>query len=412
MPTLSNYYDDTLSLQDATDYLRNLLSEFPFGDWGPEQSDGTRNSRSQAVHISAMLGQFAGRLVPREVLRPGYIYDSNSQGSGKSLLCKTAIMPANGFAASQAWNPKDEELRKVLDAEVLRAARYVFFDNVRAHVSSQVLEGFMTTTMWTGRRLGKTEMFQAANTATVFITGNDLSVSSDIKRRTLQVTLFVAEADVQTRQVQHPIDDFWLLDAKNRREILNALWAIVRHWADAGKPLATQNLRVGYERWCQVFGGLVQFAGFGDPFAPVADEEEDMDTEAVDMRLLIKLMAEPLLKGEEQRVEYPYQTAVNMAHENGLFDWILDGKETETVEGEFVKKDFILKADAHSKFGKLMKRYAPAANEAKGPKYRVFRFARPQVADDVPVSTLVIQTSCLGRANRRRYILEIPKDLA
>src|SRR5207245_1056417 len=107
------------------------------------------------------------------------------------------------------------------------------------------------SSMHTGRLLGKTQMFEAANASTIFITGNDLSVSPDIKRRSLEVTLFVAEADVQARQVQHPIDDVWLLNPQNRRDILNALSAIIRNWADAGKPLATKNLRVGYQRWCE-----------------------------------------------------------------------------------------------------------------------------------------------------------------
>src|SRR6266576_2552383 len=117
LPTSNGYYDDSLSREDAVAYLRGLLSEFPFSD-RREMSDGTVQSRSQAVHITALLSQFAGRLVPREALRLGYIYDSNAHGSGKSLLVKLAIVPANGRMASQGWSPKDEELRKVLDAEV------------------------------------------------------------------------------------------------------------------------------------------------------------------------------------------------------------------------------------------------------------------------------------------------------
>jgi len=33
--------------------------------------------------------------------------------------------------ATQSWNVKDEELRKVLDAEVMRGSNYIVFDNVR-----------------------------------------------------------------------------------------------------------------------------------------------------------------------------------------------------------------------------------------------------------------------------------------
>lgn len=405
MPTTSNgYYDDTLSLQDATDYLRNLLAEFPFSDWEPEGADGTRNSRSQAVHVSAMLSQIAGRLIPRESLRLGYAYNSNSQRSGKSLLLKMIMVPTNGRIALQAWRTKDEELTKILDSEVLRASRYICFDNVKSHVSSQVLEGFMTSPTWTGRLLGKTQMFEAANAATVFFTGNNLSVSPDIKHRTLEVTLFVSETDVQTRQVKHPIDDAWLVDMKNRRDILNALSAIIRHWADAGQPLATENLRLGYERWCQVFGGLVRFANFGDPLAPPtdADDEGDMDTETADVRKLVAILAESILAGDGKRLEYTFQEVVNIAHENELFDWMLDGREVEQHEEALVRRDYVLKTDSKSKFGKLLKRYAPWGGEAQGPRHRLFGIGKGEQARKILMSSV-------GRSGRRKFVVELAK---
>src|SRR6266478_4011398 len=101
LPTSNGYYDDTLSREDAVAYLRGLLSEFPFGDWCKD-SEGVKQSRSQAVHIAAMLSQFAGRLIPRESLRLGFIYNSNSHGSGKSLLMKMIVIPAYSRIALQA----------------------------------------------------------------------------------------------------------------------------------------------------------------------------------------------------------------------------------------------------------------------------------------------------------------------
>ena len=405
MITSNGYYDDKLSLEDAVVYLRKLLAEFPFADWQMENAEGFRQSRSQAVHVTAMLSQFAGGLIPRESLRLGYIYDSNTQRSGKSLLTKMVIIPSNGRMASQSWSPKDEELRKVLDAETLRGSRYIIFDNVKSHVSSQVLEGFMTSPTWTGRLLGKTQMFEAANLATIFITGNDLSVSPDVKHRTLEVAMFVPEANVQSRKVKHPIDDAWLMNLKHRREILNVLWAIVRHWEANGKPLATENLRIGYERWCEVFAGLTIFAGFGDPLAESeGDEEEDLDTEGADARTLMAVLAEPLLKGELRRAEYEYQQVVNVAHDADLFDWILDGKQVEIKEGGIVRReDFVLKSESHSKFGKLLKRYAPFVGQEKGPKHRLFRIGKGE-------GSQLIRTSSTGRSGRRKFVVELPPE--
>lgn len=409
--TSGGYYDDALSKEDGVEYLRKLLSEFPFSDWR-ELSDGTKESRSQAVHVAAMLSQMAPLLIPRDSARMGFLYNSNSQRSGKSLLMKMAIIPVNGRMASQSWNQKDEELRKTLDAEVLRASRYLAFDNVRprTHVASQVLEGFMTSSTHTGRLLGHTQMFEAANTATVFISGNYLTVSTDLKWRMLECALFVAEADVQARHVKHPIDEAWLKDAKNRRDICNALSAIIRAWADAGQPLATQNIRLGYEQWCSAYGGLTVFSGFGDPLAlpDDFDGEEDIDTEMADMRSLIRLLSESIVSGEERRLEYTFQQVVNVVHENELFDWMIDGKEVAEHEGStgaLIHKDFILKSDSKSKFGKLLKRYMPYSGELQGPRHRLFWIGKGDQRHQ-------IRTSSTGQSGKRKFIIELVEKQA
>jgi hypothetical protein len=406
MPTTSGgYYDDGMSFEDGVKYLRELLDEFPFSDWR-ELSDGTKESRSQAVHLSAMFNQFAPLLISRDSGRMGFLYNSNSQRSGKSLLMKMAIIPVNGRMASQSWS-RDEELKKTIDAESLRASRYLAFDNVRphTHVASQVLEGFMTSASHTGRLLGYTQMFEAPNTATVFISGNDLTVSTDLKWRMLECSLFVEEADVQSRKVKEPIDESWLREMKNRRNILNALSAIIRAWADAGQPEAKDNIRLGYEPWCRVFGGLTKFSGFGDPLAPPEDfdGEQDIDTETANMRSLIMVLADPILSGDSKREEFNFQQIVNAAHNNELFDWLLDGKDVEQHEaGSLVRTDYVLKSDSKSKVGKLLKRYLPYAGELQGPRHRSFWFGQGDQRRQV-------KTSSMGQSGRRKFILELGK---
>jgi hypothetical protein len=392
MLSSNGYYDDTTSLEDAVAFLRMLYHEFPFVDW-IEDSAGVRQSRSLAVQIAAMVSQFGIMLIPKDAQRLGFIYNSNSQRSGKTLLAKMAIVPVNGMMATQSWNSKEEELRKVLDAEVLRASRYIVFDNVRAHIASQVLEGFFTAPIWTGRILGRSQMYTSQNTATIFITGNYLTVSPDMNFRCLTCDLFVAEANVQERQVKTPIDDAWLMTLKNRKDVLNALWALVRHWVEAGNPKATSNLRQGFESWCETFGGIVSFAGFGDPLAHPDTGEMDVDTETSDMRTLIHTLADPVLSGEKRREEYRFQHIVNVAHEAGLFDWILDGKEEAG--------DYLLKESANSKFGKLLKKYAPHVGQRQGPRFRLWRFPSHD-------GLRSIRTSCTGKDKQRRYIVALP----
>jgi len=346
---------EEMTLAEASEYLRSIYEHFPFSDW--TEVGGVRNSRSLAVQIATALGQFARFLLPKGTLRLGTIYNANSQRSGKSLLLKMSVIPVAGELAAQSWKSDDDELRKALDSEVLRGSSYIVFDNVRGHVSSPTLEGFMTSPTWTGRVLGESRMFTADNDVTVYLTGNECTTSTDINHRCLFVDLFVAEAAIQDRKVPRVIDDAWLLDWKNRRKILSALWAIVRAWDQAGRPRATGKLRNGFERWCGIMGGMVEVAGFGDALGEVEIDGAG-DTQDRDLRLLVEALA---LEGYEKGLttyEFSFQHIVNRAKELEVFDWLLDGKWIDREGGE---KAFQLKPDCQTKFSRIIGRAAPAA---------------------------------------------------
>jgi hypothetical protein len=384
-----------MPLQEATDYLRNVLGEFPFSDWketpiADEDGGGVlRQSRGQAVQVAAMLSQFVGQLLPPNVTKMGFIWNANTPRSGKTLLVKMAIIPPSGTVAIQSWNAKDEELKKVLDAEVLRASTYIFFDNIRGHMASQVLESFLTAPTWTGRVLGQTKMFTAENTTTLFLTGNDCTVSPDLANRCLIVDLFVSEANAGDRcAIKNVIDDEWLMKWENRVAILSAMWSIAWHWNAAGRPGPKGAPRTGFEGWCLKIGGMVEFAGFGDCLEePVLDTAGD--TETADMRALVKVLYNTMQVGESQ-IELPYQRLVNLCHEEGLFDWLLDGKFEKDSD------DYILTTKSTAKFARVIHHYAPLKEKGR----RVFR-----LAVDLRVGLHVD-----GKNRHRRYCLSIIKE--
>jgi hypothetical protein len=290
-------------------------------------------------------------------------------------------MPVNGKMAVQTWTKKEEDLRKAADAEMLRSARYIVYDNVRGHIQSQVIEALMTSAAWTGRVLGRTEMFEATNNATVFLTGNDCTVGPDMAHRCLICDLFVEEADVQEHQVKDPISDVWLMRRENRFKILSALWGIVRSWDAAGRPKPSGRARVGFEEWCNVIAGIVEFAGFGDCLAE-PEVEKDVNTEASDVRTLIQ---ELIKQGEDgaRRLEYSFQEIINTSHEAGVCSWALEGKETDGR--------YILTHKSEIKFGKLLRKYAPLK-----PDVRKFRISASEV----------VRIHCTSRNQNRRYIIE------
>lgn len=382
-------YDDSMTLDEAVKYLRELLSEFPFGDW----KDGTgldgepcRQSRSLAVQIAAMLSQFAVACVPRGANRMGFIYNANSQRSGKTLLAKIAIMVLYCSFKAQSWKSDEDDLAKVIDSEVLAGSTYICFDNVRGYVGSQALEGLMTSPDWTGRVLGRTQMFTAENRLTLFITGNDCIVSPDMAHRCLICDLFVPEGNVQERRVKNLIDEVWLQKAENRHRVLSALWAIVRYWHQAGSPSASSfgfKPRLGFERWGETIGGMVAFAGFGNALEPVLLENAG-DSLDRNIRQLVAKLAE---LNNTDTEEYRFQEVVNICHDCGFFDWLLDGRDTDGG-------DFKLTHKANSSFAKHLLKFAPS----KEP--RAYRFE-----EDGGRKTVFFSNR--GSGKERRYIVQI-----
>lgn len=328
-----------------------------------------------------MLSQAHPGLLPAHAARLGFIYNANTERSGKTLLCKVAIIPFHGKMAVLTWTNNEQEMRKVIDALLFEGVRYIVLDNVRGYIQSAVIESLMTNPIWTGRLLGRTQMFQVRNQATIFLTGNDCTVNPDISHRFLVCDLFVQEANIQERRLVDPISDNWLMQRENRIKILSALYGLVRYWNAAGRPKPSGRVRAGFEEWCNIYAGIVEFTGFGDSLA-APETEKDVNTEAADIRTLVN---ELLQQGEkaQRRLEFSFQEIINTAHEAGICGWALEGKEYEG--------NFILTHKSEIRFGKLLRKYAPLK-----PEVRKFRITEADV----------VQIHCTSRNQNRRYVID------
>lgn len=398
------YYDDRMSLGDAVRYLHSLLGQFPFSDWSEPFTPGEdspffdpqhperkiRLSRSLSVQIMYMLAIFAGACVPQKASRLGFLMNANIQRSGKTLLAKIPIYCIYGTFKPQSWRDEEENMLKILDAETLAGSNYICFDNVRGVVASQPLEGFMTTPGWTGRILGKSEMFEAENNAVIILTGNRTSLGADMQERVLIVDLYVETADRQERDVEiapeDEIDDVWLSSLANRRKILSALWAIVRHWDAAGRPLATGKPRKGFGTWCRIIGGMAEFAGFGDPLERPKNLEGCGDLEEDDIRTMIQKALPDGIRGRE----FSFAEIVDLCWQQGLFPWLMHGKE-EYME-DLSRVTLKLNDSCNSKFGTLLQR------NCSGERGSIHVFKSPDGR-----SERRIRFHCKGKGRSRRF---------
>lgn len=345
--------DEEMTLDQAHEYLVELLKEFPFGDG----VDDPR--RSLSVQVACLLTLFAGGLLAHGSARPMFVFNANAQRSGKSLLAKMALMTVFGTASSTSWSENKEEFRKSLETAANTAAPYIFFDNVRMHMANADLERFVTSPDVTCRVMGKnTEQITVPNVATVLITANQATTSTDIAERSLFVNLFVNEADPQARKINRPIDEVSLSDPEHRRKMLSALWAMVRNWVDMGKKRNQTSRLVGFEQWSEVIGMIVQLGGFVDPLARpniagVGDTQGQRMKELVGRMIGVPgtgaelahpLEYEEFTQSAEGSRAFTFSQLAKVCADGGLFD-------------EYVPDDGEMKPNDRSKFGKFLKKY-------------------------------------------------------
>ena len=402
----AGYFDDSMTLGEAFWYLYDLHFHFPFSDYGevvtppighplhafdPVSGDHRSFilSRSLAVHIGCMLAIFAGGCVESEAFRMIFAYNANAQRSGKTLLAAIAAAITHGAFKRQPWSEDEESRKKILDSEVLAGSPYICFDNVRGLIQCQALEAFVTGATWTGRHLGRSEMFTAENNAVIILTGNNITPGTDIQHRTLWCDLYVEDADPQARVIDAPIlDEVWLSKAKNRRAVLSALWAVVRHWDQAGRPPATGKPRQGFDVWGRIIGGMVEFAGFGDMLA-MPKLQNAGDTESDDVAALVRSLH------SQRLADYTFQQIVHTCWEGGLFPWNMRGREeTFSLREDWPAVNSLrLDATCSSRMGLLLMRHATARGT-------IHRVPDPTTGTPVPV-----RFHHIGKGRHRRFLL-------
>jgi hypothetical protein len=269
---------EEIDLEVAVYTLQELLKEFCFREDDRE--------RSMSVAIAAMLTLFSSHLLPKGTARPGFLYSGNSEGCGKSLLAKLAMIARLGNAPT-GCDPGDEhELRKSILATAMAASPVLFLENVKKHLSSGSLESSMTAPVIKGRVLGQSREIQVENEMIVLITGNGCTISPDLRRRVLVIELFLREARPEDRVIENPLDDARI--QASRSEINSALWTIIRAWDKAGRPKPRIS-HTSFPVWATMIGGILEHANFASPCTQAATDISS-DRDINDMQKLVTAM--------------------------------------------------------------------------------------------------------------------------
>ena len=317
---------ERMKLESAVAVIRNLWSEFPFREGDQE--------RSLSVAISSMFTLYARMILPPQTARPAYIYTANDSGAGKTLSVMVAAVPILGECETNTRPRDEDETRKLLASTVLAASPFLLLDNWRGKIQSPSLEAFLTSPTFSGRVLGQSTKFTAENIATVFITGNQGIVTSDMRRRSLVVEYFIEEERAENRRIDHPLNTRELLNM--RETILSALWTMIVAWHEAGQPRSRFANRT-FEEWSEIVGGIMEQCGFCSPVIEPTGAEYG-DTELEDMKELLESLA-------RHPLPQTFAELCQICADNGLLD-------------DYVNSEGVVDPSTRARFGKLLQRYA------------------------------------------------------
>ena len=248
--------------------LKGLLTEFSFA-----------NDTDLAAALVAML---TAVVRPSLAHAPMFHARAHMVGSGKSYLCELIT----AFATPQRGTPTtfpgdDEECRKLLLAELLRAPAVIEFDNLTGDlVAHKSLCTALTSEHMSGRILGVSKT-ATVNTRALFLSsGNNVGPVQDMTRRCLTIHLSPECEVPSARSFTRP--DLVRDVLRERGRYVTAALTIVRAWILAGRPVAECKSLAGFSDWSALCRQPMLWLGMADATESVFKAmAEDPDRETL-----------------------------------------------------------------------------------------------------------------------------------
>ncbi|MDD4921637.1 MAG: hypothetical protein PHS30_04055, partial [Bacteroidales bacterium] len=158
----------------------------------------------------------------------------------------------------------------------------ITLDNVEGKLRAPTLASLLTSSMYQGRILGKSEMVTFPNRTVWIANGNNIQLGGDLPRRCYTVKLDAKSAQPWLRKIKfkHPDLRGWVYE--NRGWIVNAIITITRAWIRDNKPVPDNQVVLGgFEEWCNIIGGVLNYAGITGFLGNLEDMYENMDQDTI-----------------------------------------------------------------------------------------------------------------------------------
>ena len=270
---------DTPSRTDAVAALaelREVWADFPF-----------RTENDRYVPIAALLSLVARPAVVGNV--PLFAFDAPLKGTGKTLAIDAVGVISTGRPSYKLnWTGNEDEQEKQLSSYARTRAALVNFDNASTPIRGAALERVITSRGRVALRvLGSSTIEEHVWRPVLFVSGNQLKITSDMTRRTIKCRMVPPDEKPSER----PLGTFAHTDLlgwcrEHREKLIDAALTLLRAYVVAGRPAVISGNRGGFEEWIALVASAIKWAGGGDVLACWDHDDEDEDTVSAHEALL------------------------------------------------------------------------------------------------------------------------------
>lgn len=224
------------------------LGDFPFED-----------PADRAHALALALLPFIRPLIPGPT--PLHLIEASTPGTGKGLLGKAIFLLSHGADIPSMTEARDDgEWSKALTAKFATGQPIIFIDNVSRTLNSAKLAAALTQPIWEDRLLGGSRMLVVPIRHVFVATGNNVSMSGELARRTVRCRL---NAHVERPWLRSGFRhaDLMAWGAENRARLVRAALILARAWLVRGRPNWSGRPLGSYEDWSRTLGGILEVAG-------------------------------------------------------------------------------------------------------------------------------------------------------
>jgi hypothetical protein len=266
--------------KDPIEAARHIMEEVLFAGDGQLLRWPFLTPAGRANAFGYLITPFIRPLVP---LAPMALFLRKSNaGTGTSLLNEVLLSVSQGPGTSgKPMNISEVELGKLINESIRDGKEYIWFNNVRRNLKSQVLEDFLTATTKARKRKSSID-----NTLSLSVCGDEsaIIVTKDMRRRTYSIVLKAPDEYPSLRKgfkhdtTRDPIQT-WVLE--HRRELIEDILSMAAAWHREGSPMLHKGPVIGdFDTWCRTIGSILAFSGVPG-FLDNVDYTKDLDKDSM-----------------------------------------------------------------------------------------------------------------------------------